>query len=246
MRPEEAAYLCAWLSMQAPAELSPLIELGASTQAFLDTHPHVENDLLGPLVRRGVRIVKTDLQPGPHIDIAGDIYDPAVQAKLQAVGAKCVLCCNIFEHVADRDTFARVCDEILSPGGMIVVTVPESYPLHMDPIDTYYRPKPAEIAQLFPGYVVLARETVVSGTAAGEMDAPWLDVFRVIRRAVLLRGGVDASKARLHRLLWLFRHYRISVAVLRKPAAAPASPAGGAQHVRPTGSAPAFNPRRRA
>jgi hypothetical protein len=244
MRPEEAVYLGAWLSRHAAAELSPLIELGASTQAFLETHPHVEKNLLGPLVQRGIRIVKTDLQPGPHIDITGDIYDPAVQAKLKAVGAKCILCCNIFEHVADRETFARVCDGILSPGGTIVVTVPRSYPLHMDPIDTYYRPKPREIAQLFPGYVVLVQETVASGTAAGDMDIPWLEVPKVIRRAVLLRGGIDASKARLHRLLWLFRRYRISVAVLQKPAASPASPVGVAHHVRPTGSAPVFSRRR--
>ena len=38
------------------------------------------------------------------------------------------------------------------------------------PIDTYYRPDPAEIAQLFPGYIVLALETrAVSGTAVGDM-----------------------------------------------------------------------------
>ena len=117
MRSEEAAYLGAWFSNQAPADLSPLVELGASTQVFHETHPHVENDVLGPLTERGVRIVKTDLQPGPHIDIAGDIYDVAVQAKLKAAGAKCVLCCGAFEHVADREAFARVCDEILSPGG---------------------------------------------------------------------------------------------------------------------------------
>jgi len=231
MRPEEAVYLGAWFSRQALAELSPLIELGASTEAFLETHPHVENDLLGPLVRRGVRIVKTDLLPGPHIDIAGDIYDSAVQATLKAVGAKCVLCCNIFEHVADRDTFARVCDEILSPGGTIIVSVPKSYPLHMDPIDTYYRPTPAEIARLFPGYVVLASESVVSGTAVGDMDNPWLEVPKVIRRALLLQDGVDATKARLHRLLWLFRRYRISIAVLRKPMSSPASEAGVARDV---------------
>ena len=149
MRPEEAEYLGAWLSVQAPAELSPLIELGASTQAFHKTHPHVESDVLGPLTERGVRIVKTDLQPGPHIDIAGDIYDVAVQAKLKAVGAKCVLCCNILEHVADREAFARVCDEILSPGGTIVISVPQSYPLHMDPIDTYYRPCPRRSRSYF-------------------------------------------------------------------------------------------------
>jgi hypothetical protein len=246
MRPEEAAYLGAWLSVQALAELSPLVELGASTQAFHETHPHVESEVLGPLTERGVQIVKTDLQPGPDIDIAGDIYDVAVQARLKAVGAKCVLCCNILEHVADREAFARVCDEILSPGGMIVVSVPQSYPLHMDPIDTYYRPKPAEIAQLFPGYIVLALDTVVSGTAVGDMERPLLDVPKVIRRAVLLRGGADATKARLHRLLWLFRRYRISVAVLRKPTTSPACPARAAEHVRPTGSAPTLRRGRRA
>lgn len=225
MRPEEAAYLAAWLSMQHPAELSPLIELGASTQAFLETHPHVERDLIGPLLERGVRIVKTDIQPGPNIDIAGDIYDPALQAKLKAIRAKCVLCCNILEHVTDREAFARVCDEILSPGGTIVVTVPQSYPLHLDPIDTYYRPRPDEIPQLFPGYVVLASESIVSGTTASDMDNAWLEAPKVVRRALLLRGGVDATKARLHRLLWVFRRYRISAVVLRKPATSSSSAA---------------------
>jgi predicted SAM-dependent methyltransferase len=161
--------------------------------------------------------VKTDIQPGPHIDIAGDIYDPAVQEELKAVEAKCILCCNILEHVTDREEFTRVCDEILSPGGTIVVSVPQSYPLHLDPIDTYYRPKPDEIAQLFPGYEVLVTATVVSGTAAADMANPWLEVPKVIRRALILQGGVGATKARLHRLLWLFRRYRISAAVLRKP-----------------------------
>lgn len=217
MRPEEAAYLGEWLSSRDPAELSPLIELGASTRSFLESHPHVEAALLEPLVRRGVRIVKTDIQPGPHIDIAGDIYDPAVQAELKRVNAKCVLCCNILEHVTDRDAFAHACDEILVPGGTIAISVPQSYPLHLDPIDTYYRPQPSEIAQLFPGYIVLADETVLSGTAAGDMENPWLEVPKVLRRALLLRGGIDATKARLHRLLWLPRRYRISVAILRKP-----------------------------
>ena len=150
--------------------------------------------------------------------MAGDIYEPTVQAKLKAVHAKCILCCNIFEHLADPETLARICDEILSPGGFVVITVPQSYPLHLDPIDTYYRPKPSAIASLFPGYRVLLSQTVVSGTAASDMENPWLEVPKIIRRAPLF-CGVDATKARMHRLLWLFRHYRISVCILRKPAA---------------------------
>jgi hypothetical protein len=217
MRPEEAVYLGHWLSSFEADELSPMIELGASTREFLETHPHVQCHVLEPLAQRGVRIVKTDIRPGPHIDIPGDILDPAVQRELKAVGAKCVLCCNIFEHVSDRVALAQACDEILSAGGTILVSVPRSYPLHMDPIDTYYRPTPEEISQLFHGYHTLAAEIVVSGTAAADMRNPWTEVPKVIRRALLLQGGPRATAARLHRLLWLFRRYRVSIVVLRKP-----------------------------
>jgi hypothetical protein len=60
---------------------------------------------------------------------------------------------------------------------------------------------------LFPGYDVLGTETIVSGTAR----AIWTmaRVPKVLRpRALFMQGGVDATKARLHRLLWLFRPYR--------------------------------------
>lgn len=36
--------------------------------------------------------------------------------------------------------------------GCIVVTVPNSYPYHPDPIDTYYRPTPKQVADLFDGF----------------------------------------------------------------------------------------------
>ena len=61
-----------------------------------------------------------------------------------------LLCCNVLEHVRDPGEFARRCAMLVRPGGVIVVTVPRSYPHHADPIDTLYRPTPEEAAALFP------------------------------------------------------------------------------------------------
>jgi SAM-dependent methyltransferase len=163
-----------------------------------------------------VQIVHTDLKAGEGVDISGDIYDADIQAKLRAVGAKCVLCCNIFEHIEDRAAFAEICDNILLPGGHIIISVPYSYPYHLDPIDAYYRPKPDEIASLFPGYSTLEAERLKCGSHWNDIDGA-ADILKAIVKSAILRGGLEASKARAHRLLWLFRPYQVSVVVLRKP-----------------------------
>ena len=216
MRSEEAAYLGAWFSNQAPADLSPLVELGASTQVFHETHPHVENDVLGPLTERGVRIVKTDLQPGLYIDIAGDIYDVAVQAKLKAVGAKCVLCCNILEHVADREAFARVATRSCPRGGRSWSPCRRAIRCTWIRSTRTTGPCPRRSRSYFGLHGARPRHR-------RERHCCWRHGHAVAGcpdrsgGPYSCGGGADATKARLHRLLWLFRRYRISVAVLRKP-----------------------------
>ena len=74
------------------------------------------------------------------------------RSESKAIHPKTVLCCNMFEHVDDRYKFASICDEVLSPGGYLLITVPHSYPYHLDPIDTMFRPSVDEIAKLFPYY----------------------------------------------------------------------------------------------
>ena len=216
MRPEEAEWIGRWLSKAR--DISPLIELGSSTRRFRTVDkPHIDSFIHAPLRDQGVKIVHTDLKAGDGIDISGNIYDPEVRAKLKAVAARCVLCCNIFEHVADREGFATICDDILLPGGQMIVSVPHSYPYHPDPIDTYYRPRPADIACLFPGYSTLDAKSLKCGSYWADLEGGAAEIVTTIVRSAILRGGVEASKARIHRLLWLFRHYQVSVVVLKKP-----------------------------
>lgn len=223
MRAEEAAWIGDVLSKHAVAEISPLVELGTSSKQFRElTKPHIASNIHHPQQRRGVKIVTTDLFPNEGVDIAGDIFSLDVQQKLVAVGAKCILVCNIFEHVVDATAFALACDKLIASGGLAIVTVPYSYPYHLDPIDTLFRPSPETIAQMFPDYEVVEARIVRSTTHADDLRAQSNNssilpmVGRDVVRSLALRGGLQRSLARLHRMAWLFRPYTVSCVVLRK------------------------------
>ncbi|MFN3583204.1 class I SAM-dependent methyltransferase [Phenylobacterium sp.] len=225
MRPEEAAWIGDVLARLGPERISPLLELGSSTLEFRTVEkPHIEALIHRPLRDRGVRVVHADLKGGPGIDISGDIYDPAVREAVKAVGARSILCCNILEHLADREAFIRTCDEVLSPGGVLLLTVPRSYPLHLDPIDTYYRPTPEALAALLPDYALVETRVIRSGSHLSDLrerGSALREVLATFWRSLILRGGPAGTRARLHRLAWLFRPYLISAVVPRKPGPQP-------------------------
>jgi len=156
------------------------------------------------------------------VDIAGDIFESDVQSRLREVKAKCLLVCNIFEHVVDVNAFAEACDKLLLPGGLVIVTVPRSYPYHLAPIDTLFRPAPEAVASMFPGYSVVRAEVVKSTTYADDLrtsdaKAPiMLPIAKDVVKSMLLRGGVNKSLARVHRIGWLFRPYTVSCVAMRK------------------------------
>jgi hypothetical protein len=221
MRREEAEWIAATLAGLATEEISPLLEIAsADLQYRTISQPHIEELVHRPLRARGVRMVHSDIKKGDGIDIAGDLYESSTQSRLAAVGARSILCCNTLPHVADPASFIAACDGLLAPGGWMVVTTPLSYPYTPDPIDRYFRPTPDQLALLFPGYKVVESATLVSDTHLAEVlrqPNPLRDLLSRIVRSLLLRGGVEATKVRMHRLLWLFRCYKISAVVLQKP-----------------------------
>jgi hypothetical protein len=223
MRAEEAAWVGDVLSRHDVSEISPLIELGTTSKQFREVvKPHIANNIHHPQRGRGVQIVTSDLFPNDGVDIAGDIFSQKVQDQLVAVGAKCILVCNFFEHVVDAPAFARVCDQLIPSGGLAIVTVPYSYPYHLDPIDTLFRPSPEAIVPMFPGYAVLEAKIVKSTTHADDLRAASSGasilppVVKDILKSLALRGGLQRSLARVHRLGWLFRPYTVSCVALRK------------------------------
>ena len=213
----EAVRLCQILLAQE--SVSPLLNLGSSTREFREfVRPHIERDLFGPLSRAGVTVFHCDLKQAEGVDLAGNILDPAVRSDLQARGFKCVLLANLLEHVRDREAVAAACEEIVGPGGLILVTVPASYPFHADPIDTYYRPSPSELAAAFQRSRAWLAEELIGPTYAEELKAkhapPWKELARTASWSLISWARPRSFASRAHRWLWYHRRYRVSIVLL--------------------------------
>ena len=209
-----------------PADhLSPLVEIGSSAGNLrLMTKPYiekVEKELHQPLRKRGVRIVTCDIKKGVGIDISDDVFDPMVQQQIRDINPRGLLCCNILEHVEDRNGFAGICSSLLQHDGILVVSAPYDFPYHEDPIDTLFRPSPEELAALFPGFSICYQEIVQDLTywqdliSKGAFHTFIILVGRLVKHGIPFRG-LERWKRFNHRLLWLFRTYKVSVVVLQK------------------------------
>src|SRR5690606_3940641 len=91
---------------------------------------------------------------------------------LRSAQIKSILCSNLLEHLEDPYLIAESILQILDPGGLIIVTVPFSYPYHKDPIDTLFRPDTGELYALFPGTEILRADIVSSNDSFAK------DLFR--------------------------------------------------------------------
>jgi len=213
----EAARLCEILL--GAGEASPLLNLGSSTRAFRErAKPHIEARLFAPLREAGIAVVHSDLKAADGVDVVGDIFDPAVRARLKAMGFRSILIANMLEHVRDRAAAAAACEEILGPGGLILATVPSSYPYHADPIDTGYRPAPTELAALFTRSAMLIGEEVAGRTFGEQLAAretPLMaEIGRTILWTLLFPVRPKSARALLSRWRWLKRRYRVAIALV--------------------------------
>jgi hypothetical protein len=215
----EASWLESLLREQAPDRLSPLLNVGSSTQAFREVaQPWAERRLFAPLRARGVKLIHLDAREGEGIDIRADILSDADLPRIRAFRPKSILCCNILEHVRDPKALARRCMEIVGPGGLIVVTVPFSYPHHRDPIDTMFRPSPEALAELFRPAVMIRGEIIDVGESyRGQVRRrPWI-LFRHLFRFPFPFIRFKGWKRSMRKLYWLFNNYRITGALFEVP-----------------------------
>ena len=214
----EARWLRGMLNCFPPERLSPLLNLGSSSTETRETvQPWIAHHVFHPLRTRGVEVVHVDMRELPGVDVRADLTDPSDVRRLTAFRARAVLCCNLLEHVTDPERLARHCLELVGPGGLVFVTVPFSYPHHRDPIDTMYRPSPAELAELLAGARLIEGTIVDAG--ASYRDAvwhrPWL-LLRHVWRFPVPFLSLELWKRSMARLYWLAADYQITCAVFEK------------------------------
>jgi SAM-dependent methyltransferase len=221
MRREEASLIFEWVRGLNLPEGAVCLNIGSSTKVFrTKMQPHVDALLIRPLEERGLRIIHCDMKAAEGVDEVGDLLDPAFRARLRRHDADLMICSNLLEHLTDPVAFARACGELVKPNGYGLFTVPLSYPYHPDPIDTMLRLKPGELADLLPGWQIIKAEQITAGSHLRDLRASGEGTKRLakqIARVLLPFYRTRHWKPLAHRLLWLFRPFRQSMVLLRKP-----------------------------
>ncbi len=222
MRNLEALAIGGALAQLPRFEIDPVLNLGSSTAEFRETwQPHIDRFIFAPLRQAGVRVVHADIKDGDGVDIVGDIYDSGFRQRIAAMQPRLLICSNVLEHLVDRGEFVAMCDEVLADGGYMLITVPYDYPYHLDPIDTYFRPSPAEIAGMLPDYSIEWSEVVEDGSFADDwrkmsLRDKMLLVASLWKAPYLYFADRARFLGRCHRWLWLRRSYKVSCVLLRK------------------------------
>ena len=214
----EACWLRRALEAFPPERLSPLLNLGSSSAVVRKAiQPWIDAEVFCPLRGRGVETLHVDMRELPGVDVRADLTDASDVERLSALRPNALLCCNLLEHVLEPKQLARHCLDLLPRGGLVFVTVPFSYPYHRDPIDTLYRPSPAELSELFESARML--DATILGAGVSYRDAirerPWI-LLRHVWRFPVPFLSFERWKRSMLRLYWLVAEYRITCAVFEK------------------------------
>jgi hypothetical protein len=207
-----------WALDQLNAEdISTVLNVGSATAAFREqVQPWIDSEVFAPLRRRGTAVRHLDIQEGDGIDLHGDLTDDAFVTGLGGYGYNALLCCNLLEHVLDPSAICAKLELLVPVGGYLLITVPNRFPYHPDPIDTMFRPELEDLVLLFPRCNLVRGEVLDCGTGWDYVDRnPGALIAKVKRRLAGLRehGSVKGSVSFLP---WLFREFRQSCILLQR------------------------------
>ena len=221
MRPREAETLAKWvLDLGLPAG-SVCLNIGSSTKRFREVdQPHIAEKFIAPLEASGLRFIHCDMKQAAGVDEVGDILDPRFRDRLKSYQADLLVYSNLLEHLTNPREFAQACGELLRRGRYALFSVPSSYPYHADPIDTMLRPTPNELTAMLPGWNVRNAAELTVGNYWEDLkkrDAPFWGLSKHVARVMMPFYRPKQWRDLASRLLWLFRDYRVSIALLEKP-----------------------------
>lgn len=214
---QEAEWLAHVLPGFSSGDLSPMLNIGSSTRVYREQiQPYIQSLIFAHLENRNVEVIHCDLKREDGVEIAGNIFEDSTLKTMQARSPRSVLCANMFEHVLDRQALADRLMALVPAGGLIILTVPRSYPYHQDPIDTLYRPTPEELMRLFPGTILVKAQIIEAGSYRDKLrKKPWL-ILRHLLRLPTPFYRFRRWKQVMQKLYWVIYPYQVTCLILRK------------------------------
>lgn len=193
------------------------VNLGAGeVVALLASKPWINDELFDPAIERKIEVIHADYKQFEGIDLQIDLTDSKSIAQLiQIPSPKCFFLCNVLEHVPDesRAVILQSINTIMAHKDVLVLSVPQQYPYHADPIDTLYRPKPEDLSKLVPlDWIFLY--TLNDGNYWDELKTmPKAKRFRRLFKPFWPFQSLKKYRENISRLRFLYRDYKISIAI---------------------------------
>ena len=214
---EEARWLGRHLRSLNVNDISPLCNIGSSSEEYRRVdQPYIDTEIFAPAQQRGIAVLHVDAKPEPGVDLVGDLTDPTFLAELARRKFNSAMCCNLLEHVTDRPIICNAIMSMLPPGGYVIVTVPNSFPYHEDPIDTMFRPNVAEVAALFPDASIVSASIVRASRFKFDMYGNWGALFWLLVRCAVPFYRPERWIVAVRRVGELIAGYKVTCAILRK------------------------------
>jgi SAM-dependent methyltransferase len=142
---------------------SVVLNFGSQNQKYNRENKYLMDYVINP-IRKKCLLRNLDLQSGVGIDYSGNLYEDVFFNKMKLIQFDCVLLCNVLEHIDNIEVLTSRVIDLIKPGGFIVFTGPNQYPVHYDPIDNGFRPEIEQILSLFKGFKKIKGDVIVDHT----------------------------------------------------------------------------------
>lgn len=132
------------------------LNLGSSTLKFRTIdQPYINKNVVLPLEEAGIKLFHADKKKSSGVDIIVDVEKIKLIRKYDLV-----ICTSMLEHVKNIKFVAKKIIGLVKKNGYLLVSAPNDFPYHADPIDNGFRPSAKELANLFSDQKILKAQVI--------------------------------------------------------------------------------------
>ncbi|MBD2138417.1 methyltransferase type 11 [Anabaena sp. FACHB-1237] len=218
MLKQEAQWLGKMIYSLDKDTVFPLLNLGSSSKKFREKQqPWIYQFLFKPAQEKGNLVIHADLKQDVGVDLIGNLNDTKFLKTISELNIQSVICSNLLEHIVNKEEICQNISSIIPVNGYLFVTVPYQFPLHLDPIDTLFRPNINQLCELFPELEMIEGEIISGGKLYQCTSIPgFLYVIIMIMRLLLPFYQPLRWLNSFRYSLWLFRDISVTCIVFKK------------------------------
>lgn len=216
MQIKESEYLKTIIEELPIDDNTNILNIGSQSESYIKTQPYIRRNIVEPTKKKKAKIVNLDIFEGPGVDLVGDITDKRFAEEIKNK-FNIIYSFNVLEHVTDIAKFTRALESIVPSGGYILISVPYKYPIHYDPIDNGFRPKPNELLNYFTNCEIQKSEIVQDFTYWYYLtSSPKRIITEIVRILTPFYRFNKWKKVVIPKIKWINKKFEVTCVLLKK------------------------------